>query len=225
MAKQITLSPSALNLFNNCSRCFWLEKVKNIKRPRGIFPSLPGGMDRVIKNYFDTFRAKGALPPELRIDAFKGISLYDDQARLEEWRAWRTGLQYRDPENGVVLSGMLDDLLVSDGFYIPFDYKTKGSPTNEEDATKYYQTQLDCYALMLEGNGLKTAGYGFLLYYSPKTVGENGQVNFEIQPIKIGTDPERAKVLARQAIAILSGPAPKAAEDCEYCNWLEKFRK
>ena len=224
MAKQVTLSPSALSLFKDCSRCFWLEKVKNIKRPRGIFPSLPGGMDRVIKTYFDTFRAKGMLPPELRIDIFKDIHLYDDQARLEDWRAWRTGLQYRD-EDGSVLSGMLDDLLVKEGAYIPFDYKTKGSPTNEEDATKYYQTQLDCYALMLEGNGLKTAGYGFLLYYSPKEVGENGRVSFEIQPIRIGTDTARAKDLFHQALAILTGPAPKAAPKCEYCGWLEKFRK
>ena len=42
---------------------------------------------------------------------------------------------------------LLDDLLVKDGAYIPFDYKTKGSPTNEEDANKYYQTQLDCYEI------------------------------------------------------------------------------
>ena len=223
MTKQVTLSPSALSLFKNCPRCFWLEKVKGIKRPRGIFPSLPGGMDRVIKTYFDTFRVKGMLPPELRIEAFKGIHLYEDQAQLERWRAWRTGLQYQ--KDGEALSGMLDDLLVKEGVYIPFDYKTKGSPTNEEDATKYYQTQLDCYALMLEGNGFKTAGYGFLLYYSPKEVGENGQVGFEIQPIRIETNPERAKDLVHRALSILTGPAPKSANDCEYCEWLEKFRK
>ncbi len=223
MTKIVTLSPSALSIFKDCSRCFWLEKVKGIKRPRGIFPSLPGGMDRVIKNYFDTFRVKGTLPPELQIAAFQGISLYDNQAQLEKWRSWRTGLQYQ--EGDLSLSGMLDDLLVKGDAYIPFDYKTKGSPTNEEDATKYYQTQLDCYALMLEGNGLKTAGYGFLLYFSPKTVEESGRVNFEVQPIKIETDIERAKSLLRQAVAILNGSAPKAAGDCEYCGWLEKFRK
>jgi len=225
MTRAVTLSPSALSLFKDCPRCFWLEKVKQIKRPRGIFPSLPGGMDRVIKTYFDTFRAKGTLPPELCIDAFKGIQLYADQSRLEGWREWRTGLKYQDPEDGAVLSGMLDDLLVNDGLYVPFDYKTKGSPTNEEDATKYYQTQLDCYALMLEGNGLKTAGYGFLLYYSPKSVAERGQVHFEIQPIRIETDTQRAKDLFRKALAGLTGPAPMASGKCEYCGWLEKFRK
>ncbi|HNX68088.1 MAG TPA: PD-(D/E)XK nuclease family protein [Candidatus Omnitrophota bacterium] len=223
MTKQVTLSPSALSLFKDCPRCFWLEKVKNIKRPRGIFPSLPGGMDRVIKTYFDTYRSKRELPPELRTETFEGILLYENQARLDGWREWRTGLQYQ--EDGVVLSGMLDDLLVKGDQHIPFDYKTKGSPTSEEDATKYYQTQLDCYALMLEGNGLKTAGYGFLLYYSPKQVGENGNVQFELQPIRIATDIRRPKDLCHKAIEALTGPAPKASAKCEYCSWLEKFRK
>ena len=223
MTQSITLSPSALSLFKDCPRCFWLEKVKGIKRPRGIFPSLPGGMDRVIKTYFDTFRAQGTLPPELRVEAFKNISLYENQAQLDKWREWRTGLRYNEEEG--VLSGMLDDLLMKEGLAVPFDYKTKGSPTNEEDATKYYQTQLDCYALMLEANGLKPAGFGFLLYYSPQEVKEFGNVVFEIQPIKIGTDTVRAKALFHKALAILTGAAPQASSKCEYCGWLEKFRK
>jgi len=224
MTKSFQVSPSGLNLFKDCPRCFWLEKVRNIKRPRGIFPSLPSGMDRVIKDYFDRYRAKRTLPPELQDrKEFKDISLYEDHPQLERWRNWRTGLEYF--EGDVRLFGALDDLLVKDGLYIPFDYKTKGSPTNEEDATKYYQTQLDCYALMLEGNGFKTLGYGFLLYYSPKTVGEQGNVTFEIQPIKIETNVDRAKELFRKSAAIVNEPAPKASANCEYCGWLEKFRK
>ncbi|MBU9888890.1 MAG: PD-(D/E)XK nuclease family protein [Candidatus Omnitrophica bacterium] len=223
MIKEIKLSPSALSLFKDCPRCFWLEKVKNIKRPRGIFPSLPGGMDRVIKIYFDTYRVKRMLPPELQISAFEGVSLYENHSQLERWRSWRTGLQYA--EEGNILSGAFDDLLVKGDRYIPFDYKTKGSPTNEEDATKYYQTQLDCYALMLEANGMPTIGHGFLLYYSPKTVADRGQVFFEVQPIRIGTDIERAKELFRRAVASLAGAAPQASAKCEYCNWLENFRK
>ena len=223
MTKEVKLSPSALSLFKDCPRCFWLEKVKSIKRPRGIFPSLPGGMDRVIKAYFDTYRVKQTLPPELRIDSFEGVHLYENHAQLERWRSWRTGLQFS--EDGSILSGALDDLLVKGDRYIPFDYKTKGSPTNEEDATKYYQTQLDCYALMLEANGMRTIGHGFLLYYSPKTVNDHGQVAFEVQPIRVATDTSRAKELFRRALAVLAGAAPKSAGACEYCNWLENFRK
>lgn len=224
MIKNFQASPSGLSLFKDCARCFWLEKVRNIKRPRGIFPSLPGGMDRVIKAYFDQFRADRALPPELRDRSeFNGVSLFDDHARLELWRNWRTGLEYN--EDGARLFGALDDLLVKDGAYIPFDYKTKGSPANEDDSVKYYQTQLDCYALMLEANGMKTLGHGFLLYYSPKSVGEYGNVLFELQPIRISTDPERAKELFRKSRAVVGEAAPRASTNCEYCGWLEKFRK
>jgi len=33
------LSPSSLNLLEDCPRCFWLQLVKKIRRPNGAFPS------------------------------------------------------------------------------------------------------------------------------------------------------------------------------------------
>ncbi|MBI4368016.1 MAG: PD-(D/E)XK nuclease family protein [Candidatus Omnitrophica bacterium] len=219
---QIKLSPSTLNLFLECPRCFWMDKVKNIKRPRGIFPSLPSGMDRAIKVHFDGFRKQETLPPELGGGNFERVKLYSDQKQLNLWREWRTGLVYQDSD-GSVLSGALDDLLVKDGKHIPFDYKTKGSPTTEEDAVKYYQNQLDCYTLLLESNQLPTIGYAFLLYYSPKAVSENGNVAFELQAIKIQTDADRARATFRNAVHLLKGTRPNSAPRCEYCGWLRKF--
>lgn len=180
-------------------------------------------MDRAIKTHFDGFRAKGLLPAELNKPEFDGVQLFADQAQLEKWRNWRTGLEYRDSD-GSVLSGALDDLLVKGDWYIPFDYKTKGSVTSEEDAVKYYQNQLDCYTLLLHENKMPVAGYAFLLYYSPKSVREQGNVLFELQAVKIPTDPERARTTFRKAVALLSGPVPATNGQCEYCTWLGKFR-
>ena len=59
------LSPSSLNLMKECPRCFWLAKHKVWKRPSGIFPSLPSGMDKILKVHFDKFMEKDELPPEL----------------------------------------------------------------------------------------------------------------------------------------------------------------
>jgi len=59
----LRLSPTTgLSLFKECPRCFWLHFNKNVHRPRGIFPSLPSGMDLVIKNYFDRYRSMGQAP-------------------------------------------------------------------------------------------------------------------------------------------------------------------
>lgn len=220
--KNISLSPSALNLFRDCQRCFWLEKVKGIKRPRGIFPSLPSGMDRVIKDYFDTFRKKGAMPPEFMVDSFKGVHLYSNQSQLDLWRDWKTGPRLEEPD-GTVLFGAIDDLMVRDGQHIPFDYKTKGSPTTPEDAERYYQNQIDCYALLLERSGLPQSGQGYLLYYSPKLVSEKGWVSFTLQAIRLETKPERALKTFKAAVELLRGDLPASADRCEYCTWIQQF--
>lgn len=210
------LSPSALNLFLDCPRCFWLEKNKNTKRPRGIFPSLPGGMDLVIKAYFDKYRTKDELPPEVNGKLIG--KLVANAGLLDKWRSWRaTDLCYEDKSINAVLSGALDDCLVDEGCYIPLDYKTRGS-TLTEDPRKYYQTQLDCYCLILDASGFKTKGLAYLLYYWPLEVFENGMVKFKVEPIKIETNIESAKNIFQDAVSVLSCGIPKAQPKCEYCS-------
>jgi len=222
--KEIRLSPSALNIFRDCQHCFWMDKVQGIRRPRGIFPSLPSGMDRVIKDYFDQYRKEGNLPPEFQSETFQGLQLYDNQKQLNLWREWRTGPSFRD-EDGSVLFGAIDDLLVKEGKYVPFDCKKKGSPTSAEDARRYYSNQIDCYALMLEKNGLPQAGCGYLLYYSPKSVREKGWVNFNLQAVRLETDTARALKTFRDAVALIKSEAEPPAGTCEYCTWISKFQK
>ncbi|MCX6357919.1 MAG: PD-(D/E)XK nuclease family protein [Candidatus Aureabacteria bacterium] len=214
--KTIKLSPSALNLFLECPLCFWLEKNEGIKRPRGIFPSLPGGMDLAIKKYFDRYRASDQLPPEVRGNV-RG-KLFPDIRILERWRSWRsTDLCYTDKAVNASLSGALDDCLVDGEFYIPLDYKTRGSDLKENPAV-YYQTQLDCYCLMLEASGFKTDGLAYLLYYWPLEVKEQGMVQFKVTPLMIETSTERAKRVVRDAVLLLSSPRPRAAAGCDYCG-------
>lgn len=216
MANNFKLSPSGLSLFLNCPRCFWLEKNKNIKRPRGIFPSLPGGMDLVIKTYFDKYRTKNELPPEVN-GRLPGM-LLSNMSMLDKWRSWRaTDLGYEDKRINAILSGALDDCLVENGNYIPLDYKTRGSDLIE-DPRKYYQTQLDCYCLILESSGFKTKGLAYLLYYWPTEVFENGMVKFKVEPIKVETNIESAKKIFKDAVVLLTHEIPKANPTCEYCN-------
>ena len=214
------LSPSTLNLFLECPRCFWLQFNKEIQRPRGIFPSLPGGMDRVIKEYYNGYRKMKRLPPELE-GKVEGL-LFPEEALLEEWRDWRKGLSYEDKTLDVVLRGALDECLVKDEFYIPLDYKTKGSAPNQQDSEKYYQNQLDCYCLLLELNKRPTCSLGYLVYYYPGKVEKNGVVQFKVEPIKMETEPFRAKETLEKAVKLLKGPLP-SSEGCDYCEYTGKF--
>ena len=217
---KIRLSPSALNVYLECAKCFWLEQVKNIHRPRGIFPSLPGGMDILIKKYFDKYRALGKLPPE--IEGKVDCALFPDNEVLNQWRNWRTGLRYEDSETGAALSGALDDLGVKDKQYIPLDYKTRGFDV-KVGGENYYKNQLNCYALLLRENNLKPASHAYLIYYIPKDLGERGMVRFDIVPKKVEVDPDEALKVFRQAVEFIRGPMPVSHSECEYCSWGNDF--
>jgi len=197
---------------------------KKIKRPRGIFPSLPSGMDIVIKSYFDTYRKKNLLPPELE-GKVEG-KLFSDELLLKKWRSWRaTNLTYEDKKLGATLSGALDDCLVDNGFYVPLDYKTKGFEPTREQSYQFYKLQLDCYCLMLEENGYKTNGKAYLVYYFPKSVSAKGKVSFEVMPFEIKTDFNNSRKIFEEAVKLLKEPLPKTNPDCEYCSWLNKVER
>jgi hypothetical protein len=212
--KTVTLSPSSIGLFLDCPRCFWLDKVKGIKRPSGIFPSLPNGMDRVLKEHFDKHRAYNTPPEELH-GHFKG-RLFPDMERLKAWRDNKRGLRWTDPKTGFGLMGALDDLFVTEeGLYTPLDFKTRGFP-RKEDTHEYYQHQMDIYSFLLEKNGMKPAGFAILIFYHPTSVNEKHDVCFDPDPVKVKTDPEKGEELFRKAVACLMGEEPK--HECEWCK-------
>lgn len=214
----IQLSASTLSLFKECPRCFWLQLKMGIHRPQTIFPSLPGGMDSVIKIYFDQFRGtKIGLPPELRgkVDG----KLLDDQALLNEWRVRTGGLRYFHKELNTKLMGLLDDCLVDQGAYMPLDYKTRGWAP-KEDTSNFYEHQVDIYEWLLKENGYETKGLAYLVYYHPIEVREGGLVQFEITTKKMQTDVHRARKLFEEAAMLLTtAKAPKAHSACTFCSW------
>ena len=152
------LSPSSIGLMKDCPRCFWLEQNERWKRPEGIFPSLPSGMDRVLKKHFDSFRDKGKLPPELsNCPECLGMRLFgtyeDEKSLLEIWRNNRKGIQMKDAE-GNILKGAVDNILVLGKKLVVLDYKTRGYAL-KEDTHHHYQDQLDIYNLLLRENGFE----------------------------------------------------------------------
>src|SRR3989344_4661917 len=227
--KNYRISPtSCLNLYRECPACFWHLYNSKVSRPLGIFPSLPGGMDEVIKVYFDTHRDSTAgLPPELR-GKIKG-RLIADQALIDRWRNWRTGLSWETTmahagqEAKVTFFGALDECLIEGKKYMPLDYKTRGYPPRAGDSEKSYQTQLDSYAFLLERNGYQVGGHAYLVDYYPDTVAEGGVVRFHVTPVKVATDTERLEQLLRRAVQCLLEPPPAEHTACEYYQWLERL--
>ena len=223
--KQISLSPSKINLFRDCPRCFFDAYTLKTPRPRGIMASLMSGIDRTIKPLADTFA--GRMPDFLK-DKIEGV-LMPDRAKLAKWGGWQTGMRYYDKENAIQLYGGLDECAVKeDGTHIPVDWKTKGQKP-KDDGSQYYQTQLDCYNLMLHATGLKIANIGYLAYLYPIGVCEDSSVNldfkFGVDVYKLDCDIERAKQICIDAVTCLRGTRPPINFGCEYCMLVEKKKQ
>jgi len=209
------LSPSSLNLMKECPRCFWLHQHKVWRRPSGIFPTLPAGMDKVLKKHFDNFRDKGELPPELCNHVHcENMKLFDDEELLKVWQNNLRGIQWED-KDGNLLRGAVDNILVKGKKLIVLDYKTRGYAL-KEDTHEHYQNQLDTYNFLLRENGYETEDYGFLLFYIPKEVTETGEVIFDTELIKMETNPQSAEKIFKDAIKLLNSDCPK--DSCEWCE-------
>lgn len=215
----IIISASSLSLFQDCPRCFYLQVKEGIARPKGIPMPLYNKMDILIKNYFDHFRVKGLLPPQL-VNKVEG-KLFDNLELLKKWRFWKTGLSFEDKFANVRLVSALDDCLVSDdNFFIPLDYKSKGEV--KENSHIFHQTQLDIYTWLLDENGYPTKNVGYLVFFAPQNILSNNLIKFEITPKKIETSKENAKEIFYKALNVLnSDKIPEKHENCEYCHWFE----
>jgi len=209
------LSPSAINLIKECPRCFWLTQHKIWKRPAGIFPILPSGMDKILKIHFDRFRDKGELPPELCDNGYcKDMKLFADKELLKIWQNNWKGVSFTD-KNGNELHGAVDNILVKGKKLIVLDYKTRGYPL-KEDTAEHSRLQQNIYNFLLRKNNYETEDYFFLLFYIPKEVTETGEIIFDTELVKMDVDVEMAEKAWEKALKLLSGPEP----DSE-CGWCE----
>lgn len=218
MRRPHRLSASSLAVLLDCPRCFWLQVNEDLRRPQGPFPSLPGGIDLVLKRYLDTFRGKDALPPELR--GVTDGALFPEQQKLDRWRdPLRGDLRVTDRTLGVEVTGGIDDLLVESGQLTPVDFKTRGFAV-KEDSHSHYEHQLDLYAWLLERLGQKVSGRGILLFFSPTTYSGAGTMSFLSEPVVVQSDTARAERLLRRAVDVLQGTCPQHHAACAFCHFV-----
>lgn len=203
------LSATTLKLFQECPRCFWLHVNKKIERPRGPFPSLPSGIDRILKVYFDQYRPQKTLPPLIRGKVDGTLA------------SGPLTLGFNDPVTKARLWGKLDDCVVlPDQRLAPLDHKTRASAPDDVSYTqRYYQFQMDVYTLLLERNGHQTSRTAYVVYYFP-TEGElHKGVPFGVAVHKVDTDPGHAYQVFADGCRSLAGPMPPSSEACAYCRW------
>jgi len=220
--KKIQLSPSSLNLFLECPLCFWLEKKMKIRRPPPYPYALNAAVDKLLKEEFDSYRAKGK-PHPLLVENNIPAKLFSNQDLLNQWRSNAVGIRYFDEELDAVLFGAVDDILeFKDGKLAPLDYKSTGS--SAPAIYDRFQIQMDVYTFLLEKNGFKTPKKGYLAFYIVnKENGFGDRLPFKKELHEIETNPSDIPQLFREAVELLRKDEPLThSPDCDFGRWLRE---
>lgn len=204
------LSPSTLNLLEDCPRCFWLHFVKKIKRPSGPMSSIPIKMDSIIKKYFNKYRGKKLLPPIIEGKTNGKLALNMPatlQCRLK---------------NGFSLWGRPDDYLtLEDNNIIVLDHKTKSKPPSSVHPA--YQLQMDVYYYLLKSLDYKTTDKAFLAFYYPDECDLHKGMTINCDVLEVTTDFNHVRNLVNKASDVLKGTMPEPGKNCQFCKWTREF--
>ncbi|MCX6721744.1 MAG: PD-(D/E)XK nuclease family protein [Candidatus Staskawiczbacteria bacterium] len=223
--KRIQLSPNSLNLFLECAHCFWLDKNLGIKRPPPYPYALNSAVDALLKEEFDTYRAKKLPHPLFKENNIKA-HLFENQKLLNQWRNNLAGIRYFDQDLGATLFGAVDDVLeFSDGKIAPLDYKSTSSTTAK--IYDRFQLQLDTYTFLMEKNGYQTPHKGYLAFYVvDKSRGFIDRLPFRKEILEIDTNPSDVYEIFKDAVACLKNATPPVHNsDCQFNKWLKGAQK
>ncbi|MBM3206198.1 MAG: hypothetical protein FJZ43_01060 [Candidatus Staskawiczbacteria bacterium] len=223
--KAINLSPNSLNLYLECSCCFWLDKKHGIHRPPPYPYALNSAVDTLLKEEFDAYRKRGEVHPMISGNKIKA-KLFSNQRLLDQWRDNFQGVRYYDKELDASLFGAVDDVLEftdkSGGANLlaPLDYKSTGSKV--ANVYDRFQLQLDAYTFLLEKNGYKTTRKGYLAFYIvDKDKGFVDRLPFRKELHEIETNPSDICEIFKEAVFVLKDEKPpQHSLDCLFGKWL-----
>jgi hypothetical protein len=218
------LSRTKIELFTQCTRCFYLDVARGIGRPSGPPFTLNNAVDALMKAEFDRYRAAGEPHPLFASVGLDAVPFR--HAELDVWRRNFTGVRWTDGETGWTLCGAVDDLWQApSGELIVADYKATARTEMPSAKNVYpsYRRQLDIYQFLVRRQGFTVSNRGWFVY----TNGDGRAADFGdklcFSTALVPYDGNDSWVLEafRRAVALVEQPAvPAAAEGCEYCSYV-----
>ncbi len=226
------LSRSKIDFFFECPRCFYLDNKLGTKRPG--FPSfnLNIAVDELFKKEFDIHRKAKTVHPIMQKYGIDAVPFAHKS--MDSWRDPFVGIEYKEPETGLTVSGGVDDIWQKpDGTLIIVDYKSTskdGSITELSDSPwdMQYTRQLGVYRWLLEKNGFTVDPLGYLVYAnaSKEVDAFDDKLIFETTLVSVPTDIDWILPSLREIKSCLdSGELPKSGHNCEFCPYREASGK
>lgn len=220
------LSRSKLEMFLECSRCFYLDRRLGVGRPPGFPFSLNSAVDTLLKKEFDIHRAKNQKHPLIEKYGVDAVPV--GHKDLDLWRHNFTGVQYLHEPTNLLITGAIDDLWQnSKGEYIVVDYKATSKNEKIEALNKAwqdgYKRQMEIYQWLLRKNGFKVSNTGYFVYCNGITDKKafDAKLEFDITLIAYEGDDSWIENVILEAHKCLNGDKiPESGDNCDYCEYI-----
>lgn len=165
------LSRSKVELFQQCRRCFYLDRRLGISRPPGFPFSLNSAVDALLKKEFDVHRENATPHPLMTAAGIDAVPFQHPE--LETWRSNFKGIRIPHAASGFELFGAVDDIWQERGTgrLLVVDYKATAKDTEVSLDAEWqdgYKRQVEFYQWLLRQRGRQKAktggpiGSGFL---------------------------------------------------------------
>lgn len=223
-----SLSRSKIELFTQCKKCFYLDRVFGVSRPSFPAFTLNSAVDALFKKEFDIHRAKKRAHPLMEQYGIDAIPFQHQD--LEEWRQNFVGVRVLHRPTNLEIFGAVDDLWInSKGELHVVDYK---STSKDEDITlddkwkEGYKRQLEIYQWILRQKGFEVSSKGFFVFANGRKDKEafDGKLEFDVTILDYeGDDSWVEDVVFDMKKALDSKDIPESSTGCEYCDYVKSY--
>ncbi len=217
--------------FLKCPRCFYLDRVRGLKKPGMPGWALNTLTDTLLKIEFDQCR-KEKKPHRILIENNLPNIIPFDHPEIDAWRdSLHHGIKARYKDSNIILQGGVDDVWLdtkTDELVVS-DYKSQAK--NEEITTEAYwadqfhqsyKNQLDFYNYILQQNGFKTSKISYILVVNGLTLesGFNSKLEFSEHLIPYENDTSWIEGKVDEMICCMnSDKVPEPSDYCEHCAY------
>jgi len=224
--KAFKMSRSKIDLFIQCQRCFYLDRVLGIGRPPGFPFSLNSAVDKLLKKEFDIHRVEHTTHPLMKAYGLDAIPF--EHPKMNEWRENFKGITYLDPDTNLLITGAVDDVWIKpNGELIIVDYKSTSKESEVNLDAQWqdgYKRQMEIYQWLFRKNGFTVSDTGYFVYCNGKTDKEafDAKLEFDIKLLPYTGKTDWIEPTIKNIYECLNSEIiPRAADDCDYCNYVK----
>ncbi|MFH1354309.1 MAG: PD-(D/E)XK nuclease family protein [bacterium] len=222
--ESFNISRSKIDLFQDCPRCFYLDRRLGVARPPGFPFNLNSAVDTLFKKEFDIHRVRQEQHPLMKTYEIEAVPYQHND--LDMWRDPFRGVRHYHKPTNLTISGGIDDVWVNPaGELIVVDYKAtaKNGQVNLEAPWQIsYKRQIEVYQWLLRQNDFKVSNTGYFVYANGRTDREafDGKLEFDVTILPYtGKSDWVDETLYDIKECLMGEELPTAGQDCDWCRY------